>query len=58
MKQGDFHFLPGLLKVKNMFLNLESWILIMGNKENKWLGNFSFQNRYPSPYDIVRRRSG
>ncbi len=60
-KQGDSHFWSGLMKVKNTFLTMGSWIV--NNEEHirfwedKWLGNMTFREKYPSLYAIVRRRS-
>ena len=60
-KHGDFHFWSGLMKVKNTFLNLGSWTVNNGEQvrfwEDKWLGNYSFKDRYLSLYSIVRRRN-
>jgi hypothetical protein len=60
-KHGDFYFWSGLMKVKNTFLNLGSWTVNNGEQvrfwEDKWLGNYSFKDRYLSLYSIVRRRN-
>lgn len=49
------------MKVKSNFLNMGSWKSNNGEQvklwEDKWLGNFSFKDRYPSLYAIVRRRN-
>ncbi len=60
-KQGDFHFLSGLIKVKSTFLNMGSWIVNDGGQirflEDKWLDNLAFKDKYPSLYAIFRRKS-
>jgi hypothetical protein len=60
-KQGDSQFWSGLMKVKNTFLNMGSWIVNNGRQirfwEDKWLGNLAFKDKYPSLYSIVRRKS-
>jgi hypothetical protein len=58
---GDSHFWSGLMKVKNTFLNLGTFILKNGEQirfwEDKWLGHQSFMTQYPSLYQIVRQKS-
>ncbi len=60
-KQGDSHFLSGLMKVKSSFLNMGSWFINNGEQvrfwEDKWLGNSSLKDKYPSSYSIVRRKN-
>nr|AAP04197.1 hypothetical protein [Oryza sativa Japonica Group] len=59
-KQGDSHFWSELMKVKNTFLDMGSWIVNDGEQirflEDKWLGNLALKDKYPSLYAIVRRR--
>ena len=49
------------MKVKNTFLNMGSWIV--NNEEqtrfwkDKWIGNVTFKDKYPSLYAIVRRKN-
>ena len=49
------------MKVKNNFLNVGSWIVNNGEqvrfREDKWLANLAFKDKYPSLYAIVRRRN-
>ena len=56
-KQGDSYFWSGLMKVKNYFLNMGSWFINNGEQvrfwEDKWLGNSSLKDKYPSLYSIV-----
>lgn len=60
-KQGNSHFWAGFMKVKNTFLNMGFWIVNNGEQvifwEDKWVGNYSFKDRYPSLYAIERRRN-
>ena len=60
-RQGDSHFWLGLMKVKNTFLNMDSWIVNNEEQtrfwEDKWLGNMAFKDKYPSLYAIVRRKN-
>ena len=53
--------MSGLIKVKNTFLNLGSWTINNGEQvrfwEDKWLVYYSFKDRYPSLYSIVRKRN-
>jgi hypothetical protein len=60
-KLGDSHFWPGLMKAKANFLMHESFCLNNGKQirfwEDKWLGNYSFQQQYPSLYNLVRKKS-
>jgi hypothetical protein len=49
------------MKVKEDFLRFASFKLNNGTQirfwEDKWICNTSFQDKYPSLYDIVRRKS-
>jgi hypothetical protein len=49
------------MNVKPDFLRYRSFQLHNGRKirfcEDKWLGNYSFQQQYPSMYNLVRRKS-
>jgi hypothetical protein len=60
-RPGDSHFWAGLIKAKANFLIQGSFRLNNGKQirfwEDKWLGNYSFQEQYPSLYNIVRRKS-
>jgi hypothetical protein len=60
-KQGDFHFLSGLMKVKSSFLNMGYWIINNGEQvrfwEDKWLGNSSLKDKYQLLSSIVRRKN-
>jgi hypothetical protein len=57
-KLGDSHFWSGLMKVKEAFLMHGSFRLNNGKQiwfwEDKWIGNYSFKDQYPSLYNIVR----
>ncbi len=59
--QSDSHFLSGLIKVKDTFLDMSSYIVNNRKQirfwEDKWLGNLAFKDKYPSLYSIVRRKS-
>jgi hypothetical protein len=56
-----FTVLVGLMNAKPSFLRYGSFLLNNGKQirfwENKWLGNFSFQQQYPSLFNIVQKRS-
>jgi hypothetical protein len=56
-KPRDSHFWSGLLKVRDMFLNLGKFCLNNGVNirfwEDKWLGNFSLGDRYSNLYSIA-----
>jgi hypothetical protein len=60
-KLGGSHFWARLMKVKKNFLMHGSFRLNNGKQirlwEDKCLGHYSFQQQYPSIYNIVRRRS-
>ena len=49
-----------LIRSKDTFLNMGSWIVNSGEQtrfwEDKWLGNLAFKDKYPSLYAIVRRK--
>jgi hypothetical protein len=49
------------MKAKDVFLLYESFRLNNGKQirfwEDKWLGNYSFKDQYPSLYNIVRKKS-
>lgn len=57
-KPGDSHFWSGLMKVKDLFLANGMFKVNNGHAtrfwEDKWLGNFTLQHKYPSLYNIVR----
>jgi len=59
-KSGDSQFWSGLMKVKDKFLRFGSFKVNTGLNtrfwEDKWLGNFKLQQRFPSLYRIVRRK--
>ena len=48
------------MKVKDKFLNLGSFQLNNGENirfwEDKWLGNFTLSQQYPSLYNIARKK--
>ena len=60
-KPGDSQFWSGLKKIKERFLSLVTFVINNGEHtrfwEDKWLGNFTLQQRYPSLYNIVRRKN-
>jgi hypothetical protein len=60
-KQGDSHFWAGLMKVKDTFLNLGSFILKNGTQirfwEDRWLGSQPLMTQFPSLYNIVPKKS-
>jgi hypothetical protein len=60
-KPGDSHFWSGLMKAKETFLRYGSFRLNNEKQirywEDKWLGNYSFKDQYPSLYNIARRKS-
>jgi hypothetical protein len=60
-KPGDSHFLAGLMKVKDTFLNLGSFILKNEIQirfwEDRWLGNQPLMIQYLSLYNIVRKKN-
>jgi hypothetical protein len=60
-KPGDSHFWAGLMKVKDTFLNLGSFILKNGTRirfwEDRWLGLQPLMTQYPSLYNIARKKS-
>ena len=60
-KPGDSHFWSGLMKVKNLFLANGTFKVNNGQAtrfwEDKWLGNFTLQHKYPSLYNIVRHKN-
>ena len=57
-KQGNSYFFSGLMKDRNMFLNMGSSIVNNGTQvrflEDKWEGDCSFKDRFLSLYAIVR----
>jgi hypothetical protein len=57
-KPYDSHFLRGLMKIKDEVLTNGSFIIIDGSTtrfwEDKWAGNASLRERYPSLFNIVR----
>jgi hypothetical protein len=58
-KLGDSHFWSRIMKGKENFLMHGSFCLNNGKQiwfwEDKWLGHYSFQQQYPSLYNVVRR---
>jgi hypothetical protein len=58
---GDSHFWSGLMKVKSDFLRLGKIGIGDGSQvrfwEDAWLGNIALKNRFPTLYDIVRKKS-
>jgi hypothetical protein len=60
IKQGDSHFWSGLMKVKKSFLNLGRLQLGNGHNvrfwEDKWLGNFTLREIYPTLFAITRKK--
>lgn len=60
-KPGDSHFWSGLMKVKDQFMRFRSFRLNNGQQirfwEDVWIGNVSFQQKYPSLYNIVRKKN-
>jgi hypothetical protein len=59
-KQGDSHFWSGLTKVKESFLHLGQFHLGNGQDvrfwEDKWLGNFTLKERFPSLFSITKKK--
>ncbi|WVZ96321.1 hypothetical protein U9M48_041976 [Paspalum notatum var. saurae] len=59
-KLGDSHFWRSLLNVKDLFLSLGRFKLVIGNQlrcwEDKWLGNHAFKHVYPNLFNIVRKK--
>jgi hypothetical protein len=57
----DLHFWSGLMNVKESFLSLGHFQLNISRNiwfsEDKWLGNFTLRQQYPSLYAITRRRN-
>lgn len=51
----------GLMKIKERFVILGSLHMNDGNQirfwEDKWLGDTTFKEQYPSLYNIVRRKN-
>jgi hypothetical protein len=60
-KPGDYHFLSGLLKVKDQFFGLSSFILKDGKQirfwEDTWTGNQPLMLKFLSLYNIARKKS-
>jgi hypothetical protein len=60
-KPGDSHFWSGLMKVKDQFMRFGSFRLNNGQQirfwEDVWIGTVSFQQKYPSLYNIVRKKN-
>jgi hypothetical protein len=60
-KQGDSHFWSGLMKVKDIFFANGIFRVNNGQDtrfwEDKWLGDFSLQHRFPSLYNLVQRKN-
>ena len=59
-KQEDSNFWKGLLSVKDQFLSLGYFELKYGSHirfwEDKWLGNEPLKLKYPTLFNIVRRK--
>jgi hypothetical protein len=60
-KSGDSQFWTGLMNAKLDFLWYGSFQIKNGRQirfwEDKWLGNYNFQQHYPTLYNIARRKS-
>ena len=60
-KPGDSHFWSGLLKVKDQFFGLGSFILKDGKQirfwEDTWTGKQPLMIKFPSLYNIARKKS-
>jgi hypothetical protein len=60
-KPGDSHFWTGLMKVRDMFLERGVFSVNNGRDirfwEDRWLGNFTLQQRFPSLYNLVHRKN-
>lgn len=60
-RPGDSHFWSGIMKVKDLFFNLGSFVLGNGEQirfwEDVWLGDQPLMRQYPSLYHIVRQKS-
>jgi len=59
-KSGDFHFWASLMKVKNDFLKLGSFIIKDGSQIRFWedvcIGNRSLREQYPQLYNIAWKK--
>jgi len=59
-KPRDSHFWSGLMKAKDRFLDLFIFNIHNGSQtrfwEDKWLGNFTLKEQYPSSYNITRKK--
>jgi hypothetical protein len=60
-KKGDSHFWSGLMDVKNIFLEKGRFIVQDGTQtrfwEDLWIGDAPLKSRYPSLYNIVRKKN-
>ena len=60
-KPGDSHFWAGLMATKKHFFRFGSFNIKDGTEirfwEDKWLGNTTLREQYPSLYNIVRHKS-
>jgi hypothetical protein len=60
-RPDDSQFWTGLMNAKPDFLQYGSFQIKNGRQiqfwEDKWLGNYSFQQHYLALYNIVRRKS-
>ncbi|WVZ63094.1 LOW QUALITY PROTEIN: hypothetical protein U9M48_012759 [Paspalum notatum var. saurae] len=60
-KPGDSHFWSGLMKVKECFLQLSSFILHDGSQirfwEDRWFSHLPLKIQYPSLYNIARKKN-
>jgi len=59
-KPGDSHFLSGLMKIKDRFLGLSTFVLHNGTStwfwKDKWLGDCTLKQQFPSWYNIARKK--
>jgi hypothetical protein len=59
-KSGNSQFWTGLMNAKLDFLRYGSFQIKNGRQicfwEDTWLGNYSFQQQYPTLYNIARRK--
>jgi hypothetical protein len=60
-KPGDSHFWTGLMKVRDMFLERGVFSVNNGRDirfwEDRWLGNCTLLQRFPSLYNLVHRKN-
>lgn len=57
---GDSHFWCGLVKIKYCFLGLSTFVLHNATStrlsEDKWLGDCTLKQQFPSLYNIARKK--